>query len=56
MFVEHGKMMAAPAVLVEEAAQEGETCPRCGSPVEEGDAYCGHCGAWLREDDAPTMA
>lgn len=27
-------------------------CKNCGSPVEEGDAFCGYCGSKLAGDDA----
>ncbi|WP_417046408.1 zinc-ribbon domain-containing protein, partial [Enorma massiliensis] len=29
------------------APVEGPTCPGCGAPVNEGDAFCMSCGAKL---------
>jgi hypothetical protein len=30
------------------------TCPNCDAPAQEGDAYCGQCGARLRSESAPA--
>ncbi len=43
--------------MSEQTSQDSEIiwtdCPKCGMPIPEGSANCGHCGAKLRDDPPP---